>query len=127
LKNPLTSLWNRLVTRPVAVVMNSARTAVVSLTMGFHLAAANKWRDLFNPLRRLTMSRLVSYLEEGERGAYADLQWLFRFVEKRDATLRGGKRSLLSALTEMDWDIKTVEEKRLPRGFTKVQAEAQVI
>jgi phage gp29-like protein len=107
--------------------MNAARTAVVSLTMQVHIKSANLWRDMHNPLRGLTMSKAVSYLEEGERGAYADLQWLFRFIEKRDATLRGGKRSLLSAVSEMDWDIKTVEEKRLPKGFTKADAEAQAI
>lgn len=107
--------------------MNAARTAVVSLTMAVHLSAANKWRDLFNPLRGLTIPRLVGYLEDGERGAYADLQWLYRFIEKRDATLRGGKRSLLSVVTEMEWEIKTVEEKRLPQGCTKAMAEAQAV
>lgn len=107
--------------------MNAARTAVVGLTMQVHIKAANLWRDLHNPLRGLTMSRAVSYLEEGERGAYADLMWLYRFIEKRDATLRGGKRSLLSAVAEMDWDIKQVDDKKLPRGFTKAQAEAQAI
>ncbi len=93
--------------------------------MAIQISNANKWRDLFNPLRGLTMSRAVNYLEEGERGAYADLQWLYRFIEKRNATLRGGKRSLLSAVSEMDWEIKTVEEKRLPKGYTQAQAEAQ--
>lgn len=93
--------------------------------MAVQISAANQWRDLFNPLRGLTMSRAVNYLEEGERGAYADLQWCYRFVEKRSATLRGGKRSLLSAITEMDWDVKTVEAKRLPPGYTAAQAEAQ--
>lgn len=125
LTNRLSQLWNRLITRPAAAALNTARTAVVSLTMGGHLAAANKWRDLFNPLRGLTMTRLVGYLEEGGRGAFADLQWLYHFIEKRDATLRGGKRSLISAVTEMEWEVKTVEEKRLPKGFTVRQAEAQ--
>lgn len=95
--------------------------------MQVHIKAANLWRAQHNPLRGLTMSRAVTYLEEGERGAYADLQWLYRYVEKRDATLRGGKRSLLSAVAEMDWDIKQVDEAKLPRGFTKAQAEAQAV
>jgi phage gp29-like protein len=125
--NPLRQLWNRFVSQPTDRVMNAARTAVVSLTMQVHIKAANVWRDLHNPLRGLTMSRAVNYLEEGERGAYADLQWLFRFIEKRDATLRGGKRSLLSAVSEMDWDIKTVEERRLPKGYTQADAEAQAV
>lgn len=124
---PLAHLWNRYVTSPASSVANAARVAVVGLTMQVHLKAANLWRDLHNPLRGLTMSRAVSYLEEGERGAYADLQWLFRYIEKRDATLRGGKRSLLSAVSEMDWDIKPVAKEKLPVGYTEQQAAAQVI
>ncbi len=125
LKRQLAQLWNRLITRPVAGVMPAAMTQVRALTLAVHVSQANKWRDLLNPLRGLTMARCVSYLEEGERGAFADLQWLYRFVEKRDATLRGGKRSLLSAVTEMEWDIKQVEAKRLPSGYTEQQAAAQ--
>jgi len=125
--NPLRQLWNRFVSQPTDRVMNAARTAVVSLTMQVHIKAANLWRDMHNPLRGLTMTHAVTYLEEGERGAYADLQWLFRYIEKRDATLRGGKSSLLSAVAEMDWDIKQVDEARLPPGYTKAQADAQAI
>lgn len=125
--NPLRQLWNRYVTAPAGQVANAARTVVAGLTLQFHIKTANLWRDLFNPLRGLTMSRAVSYLEEGERGAYADLQWLYRFIEKRDATLRGGKRSLLSAVAEMDWEIKQVAKEKLPRGFTEAQAEAQAV
>lgn len=129
----LRALSNRLSTflhswlRPVSVLANAARTSVVGLTMRMHIKSANTWRDQFNPLRGLTMARAVMYLEEGERGAYADLQWLYRYIEKRDAVLRGGKRSLLSAVTEMDWEIKMVDEERLPTGFTKAQAEAQAV
>lgn len=126
LKKESPSLLSRAKALPASLV-NRVSTVVHSLSMRFHIVTANLWRDLHNPLRGLTMQRAVMYLEEGERGAYADLQWLFRYVEKRDATLRGGKRSLLGAVAEMDWDIKTVEDKKLPRGFTKAQAEAQAV
>lgn len=109
------------------VVANAVRTRVMSLTMQVHIASANLWREMFNPLRGLTMGRAVCYLEEGERGAYADLQWLYRYIEKRDATLRGGKRSLLGAIAEMDWEIKVVDKDRLPAGYTEADAEAQAI
>lgn len=59
-----------------------------------------------NPLRGLTMSRVVSELENGQRGDYSNLQWLYHFIEKRDATLRGAKRRILSSLLKLDWDIK---------------------
>ena len=67
-------------------------------------------RSQFNPLRGLDPKRVVDWLEEGERGAYADLQWLYRFVEKRDATLRGCVRRLSAALLKLDWDIKVQDD-----------------
>jgi phage gp29-like protein len=59
-----------------------------------------------NPLRGLTMARVVAELENGQRGDYSHLQWLYHFIEKRDATLRGAKRRILSSLLKLDWDIK---------------------
>lgn len=109
--------------RTVAAV---AAASVIALGHSImHITRANAWRDDFNPLRRLTMRRVVGLLEEGERGAYADLQWTYRFIEKRDATLRGGKRSLLGWLEEKDWEIRIKPENLLPTGWTKAQAEAQ--
>ncbi len=64
------------------------------------------WLSTINPLRGLTMSRVVSELEAGERGDYAMLQWLYRYIEKRDATLRGAKRRLRSSLMKLDWNVK---------------------
>lgn len=74
------------------------------------LQKINRWRNQFNPLRALTFQRAVSLLEEGERGAYADLQWTYRAIEKRDATVRGLKRLRISAIKKLDWDIKIVDE-----------------
>lgn len=73
------------------------------------LKAVAKWRSQYNPLRSLTFQRAVTLLEQGERGDYADLQWLYRFIEKRDPTLRGLKRLRLAALSKLDWDIKVVD------------------
>lgn len=66
----------------------------------------DKMLSTHNPLRGLTMSRVVSELEAGQRGDLSNLQWLYHFIEKRDATLRGAKRRILSALLKLDWDIK---------------------
>jgi phage gp29-like protein len=68
----------------------------------------NRWRDGFNPLRGLTMMQAVSLLEAGERGEYASLQWLYRAVERRNATLRAVKSRRVSALTRLDWNVKTI-------------------
>lgn len=77
--------------------------------MSAHLSKINKWRAQFNPLRGLTFQRAVGMLEEGERGAYADLQWTYRSIEKRDATLRGLVQLRIGAIKKLDWDIKTVD------------------
>lgn len=73
------------------------------------LQSVSRWRAQFNPLRGLTFQRAVSLLEEGERGAYADLQWTYRFIEKRDATLRALVQLRTAAIKKLDWDIKLVE------------------
>lgn len=52
------------------------------------------------------MSRVIQELEAGQRGDLSNLQWLYHFIEKRDATLRGAKRRILSSLLKLDWDIK---------------------
>jgi phage gp29-like protein len=73
------------------------------------LKKINAWRAQFNPLRGLSIQRAVTLLEEGERGAYSDLQWVYRFIEKRDATLRGLVQLRTSAIKKLDWDIKLVD------------------
>jgi len=83
----------------------------------------NRWREWYNPLRGLTVARSVSLLEAGQRGEFADLQWLFRLVEKRNATHRALIIRRRAALQKLDWDIKTVAE--LPPGATQAQADAQ--
>jgi phage gp29-like protein len=78
-----------------------------------------------NPLRGLNMQRAVAELESGQRGDYSHLQWLYAFIEKRDATLRGAKRRILSALLKLDWDIKITDD--LPpaeQARAEKQAEA---
>lgn len=62
--------------------------------------------SFLNPLRGLTLSRVVAELEAAQRGEMGNLQWLYHHIEKRDATLRGAKRRILSALGKLDWDIK---------------------
>jgi hypothetical protein len=73
-----------------------------------------------NPLRGLTESRLVSLLEAGERGDYAELQWLYRFIEKRDPIGRAVKRRLLAAIGKLKWDVKAPDAG----GDTQRQAMA---
>ncbi|CAN5352897.1 hypothetical protein BH09VER1_BH09VER1_28490 [soil metagenome] len=112
--------------RAKAAVASVAMSAIVSFNNLIHITRANSWRDQFNPLRGLTMRRVVTLLEEGERGAYADLQWTYRFIEKRDATLRGGKRSLIGGVSEKPWKIAGVPDDQLPPGATTEMRDRQI-
>lgn len=42
----------------------------------------NQWREYVNPLRGLTLERIVSLIEQGERGAFADLQWFYQAMAR---------------------------------------------
>ena len=67
-----------------------------------NLQLSTNWRAQYNPMRGLTLAQVVAMLEAGERGDYARLQWLFRFVEKRNATLRAVLQRRQSALTRLE-------------------------
>jgi phage gp29-like protein len=69
-------------------------------------SAKDLWLSAVNPLRGITMSRVAGELENGMRGDYVMLQWLYHYVEKRDATLRGARRRIRASLQKLDWDIK---------------------
>jgi len=92
-----------------------------------NLQAATNWRAQYNPLRGLTIARVVSMLEMAERGDYARLQWLYRFVEKRNPTLRAVLQRRQSSLTRVDWDIRvrgTSDAMLSPRTLAARQAAA---
>jgi phage gp29-like protein len=89
------------------------------------LSKVNSARAQYNPLRGITLQRAVSLLEQGERGIYADLQWLYRMIEKRDAVLRALKRRRSAALMKLEWTIKTIPAEQMPAGVTENQAAAQ--
>ena len=82
------------------------------------------WRQQYNPLRSLTITRVASLLELGEQGYYSDLTWLYRFIEKRDATLRALVSRRTSALKKLDWEIAIKEKEVEAAGKTAV-AEKQ--
>jgi hypothetical protein len=66
----------------------------------------NAWRDSYNPLRGLSIPKLVSLLEAGERGAYADLQWFYHYMERSDAMIHGVIQRRRSAFLGCDWDVR---------------------
>lgn len=88
-------------------------------------AQLNRWRDSYNPLRALTLIRVVSLLEQGQRGDLADLQWAYRAIERRDPVLQAIIQRRAGALCEMDWQVKPVAQERAGRMFDQVLADEQ--
>jgi phage gp29-like protein len=84
---------------------------------------SNLWRDNYNPLRQLTIARVMAILEQAERGAFPELQLTMRKVEKRFPIYKALRQRRLSAIQKLDWDVKMMEE--IPAGFTPEQAEVQ--
>ena len=70
----------------------------------------HRWRDAYKPLRGLSMAKLVSLLEAGERGQYADLQWLYHYMERSDSMIASVLQRRRAALLSVDWDIREVSD-----------------
>ena len=75
-----------------------------------YLQKNHGWRDAYNPLRGLNMSRLTAMQEAGERGQYADLQWLYYYMERSDAMIHSVIQRRRAALLSLDWDIRIVSQ-----------------
>lgn len=114
------SLFSRLFNRvqaaaaPVVAAGSSAGSGVSQAEL---IAAVSRWREQYNPLRGLTMAGAIAMLEQAQRGEFADVQWTYSFIERRDPDLLTIIDRRCSALLEMDWDIKTVEARFKTRGL----------
>ena len=51
------------------------------MALEIYSSKSNLWREYYNPMRGLTLLRVKSLQEAGERGQYADLQWMYHFME----------------------------------------------
>ena len=86
---------------------------------------SNLWRDNYNPIRGLVISRVVQLLEAADRGDYVELQLVVRKIEKRYPVLKALKARRLAAIEKLDWEIKTIPAEKLPAGVTETDATAQ--
>jgi phage gp29-like protein len=96
--------------------------------LGNQSAQFDRWRQQFNPLRNLTIARAVSLFDASQRGEFADLQWTYRFIERRDEDLIALMERRGSAILQMDWNIKIVDEDTAVRrgiAFDESLAEDQ--
>jgi len=85
----------------------------------------NRWREFYNPLRGLSLPKLVSLLEAGERGQYADLQWLYYYMERSDPMIFAILQRRRAALLDSDWDIRSVASTT-PSGSSFVVPRASL-
>ena len=85
---------------------------------------SNAWRDAYNPLRGMNLSKLLSLLDAGERGQYADLQWFYHYMERSDAMVFSVMQRRRAALLACDWDIKQVSGEAA--AIDQVLADEQV-
>jgi hypothetical protein len=103
--------------------LNSTGPAGEGLTMEELVRRSNYWRDNYNPLRGLTIARLMALFEQAERGAFAEIQLTLRKAEKRFPVLKGFVEKLLSSVEELDGTVRV--KAQLPAGATAAMAEAQ--
>ena len=92
-------------------------------TLGQVVSAAERWRSLYNPLRGMTLPRLSAMFDTATRGSHAELQWFFRYMERRFSILRSCIKRRQAAIGKLDWSIKIKDP--LPQGVSEAQAEAQ--
>lgn len=84
----------------------------------------NAWRDTLNPLRSLTMPTAVSYLEQAQRGAFADIMWLYETgIECTDADLSCIIERTEAALDDTDWQVQQISDET--DGFDAALADDQ--
>ena len=83
------------------------------------------WRQYFSPLMGLNLARVVQMLQAAEQGFYPDLQWTYRFIEKRDSTLRACRARRTSAIRKLSWDIKVKDGEEVDQELA--QAQQQVL
>ena len=69
----------------------------------------NQSREYVNPLRGLTLERIVSLIEQGERGAFADLQWFYQAMERSDALIATVLIRHRTALLSCEWHVRPEE------------------
>ena len=96
-----------------------------SVSLGLNVEAWDRWRAGYNALRGLTIARAVALLDAYDRGDMAEVQWVYRTIERRNATLRALIYHRSSALLKMDTRVVVTED--LPAGLTAAQAEAQAV
>jgi phage gp29-like protein len=100
--------------------------APVAESLDATVARYNRWRDQLNPLRGLTLSSAISMLDRVQAGQTADFAWTCQLIERRDEDLIAVIESTTSALTQLEWRIRTAEgDVRQARHWDAILAADQ--
>lgn len=83
----------------------------------------NAWRESYNPLRGLTITRAILLLEDYQVGRMADLQWTNLFMEGTDPDMIGLLENRISRILEMDYDVLTEKEAENERATKRLADE----
>jgi hypothetical protein len=97
----------------------------IGLNIKTVLEVQNHWREFYNPLRALDLQRYIALYDFSRRGLNAELQNVYREMEQLFPTLIGLMSRTTSQLLKRELIVRTVDEKALPPGFTKAQADLQ--
>lgn len=89
------------------------------------LKVADRWRDSYNPLVRLRVTDIAAWLYQYQLGIVSNLTYLYRYVERRDPTICALIARRTSAIKKLNWEIRTIDEKEIPKGYTMADAEKQ--
>jgi phage gp29-like protein len=114
-----------------ALVLGGKPTRIVprtvTLTPSQIVSSLAQWREQYNPVAGLTMSRARELIESYPRGDFADLMWTFGApftgIENADADLLALIELRSSAVQELDWEITKKDAKT--RDFDQTLADEQ--
>jgi phage gp29-like protein len=90
---------------------------------GRTVQAANTWRQNYDALRWLDISRAVTLIEQERRGVLADVQWIYELVEQSDADMIALVSLRASAIKRLKPSVLTADPATL--GFDKALAAEQ--
>jgi len=85
---------------------------VADMALTVYTSKDNAWREYVNPLRGMTLERIVQLIEQGERGAFADLQWFYQAMERSDAIIATVLMRRRAALLACQWDVRSEENPK---------------
>ncbi len=85
----------------------------------------NRWREYMNPMRGLTVAKVVRLIKEYQIGLWADYQWTLFWCLRRDSTLIHLMQRRVSAILSRRIEHQPIAEEDFPDGYSIEDAQAQ--